>query len=203
MQGPVAAVAILTRPTLGDLFFTHPTHRLLCNRLPGTHALPKRAPPHECSLQASVFFPTRSSLDQSKRARARYFFSPRVGRWEPPASCERCAAPLLRSLLLTRPTLGAPRRALFPGGDGETPCSKVHSNGRSKLAHSPFGAGLIGLLLRAWTSTDFLQIRLIWCARSASKGDQRPSPLSFWRARWASKGSCLAYPFTLCRAMPR
>jgi hypothetical protein len=150
-----------------------------------TCALPKRAPPHECSLQASLFFPTRSSLDQSKRARARYFFSPRVGRWEPPASCERCTAPLLRSLLL---------------GDGETQCSKVHSNGRSKLAHSPFGAGLIGLLLRAWTSTDFLQIRLIWCARSASKGDQQPSPLSFWGARWASKGSCLAYPIHSLRS---
>ena len=45
-------------------------------------------------------------------------------------------------------------------------------NDPSKLARSPFGAGLIGLLLRAWTSTDFLQIRLIWRARSASKGDQ-------------------------------
>ena len=40
----------------------------------------------------------RSSLGQSKRACARYFFSPPVGRWEPPASCERCTAPLLRSL---------------------------------------------------------------------------------------------------------
>ena len=45
-------------------------------------------------------------------------------------------------------------------------------NSPSKLARSPFGAGLIGLLLRAWTSTDFLQIRLIWPARSACKGDQ-------------------------------
>jgi len=61
-------------------------------------------------------------------------------------------------------------------------------NDPSKLARSPFGAGLIGLLLRAWTSTDFLQIRLIWRARSASKGDQQPSPLSLWRARSASKG---------------
>ena len=56
----------------------------------------------------------------------------------------------------------------------------------SSLARSPFGAGLIGLLLRAWTSTDFLQIRLIWRARSASKGDQQPSPLSLWRARSVS-----------------
>ena len=71
-------------------------------------------------------------------------------------------------------------------GDGETQCSKVRSNDPSKLARSPFGAGLIGLLLRAWTSTDFLQIRLIWRARSASKGDQQPSPLSLWRARSVS-----------------
>lgn len=31
------------------------------------------------------------------------------------------------------------------------------ANGPSKLARSIFVAGLIGLLLRAWTSTDFLQ----------------------------------------------
>jgi hypothetical protein len=76
--------------------------------------------------------------------------------------------------------------APFFQGDGETQCSKVRSNDPSKLARSPFGAGLIGLLLRAWTSTDFLQIRLIWRARSASKGDQQPSPLSLWRARSVS-----------------
>ena len=37
--------------------------------------------------------------------------------------------------ILTRPTLGAPRRPLFPGGDGEH-CSKVRSDegpGRTKL----------------------------------------------------------------------
>jgi len=36
------------------------------------------------------------------------------------------------------------------------------------------GRGWIDLLLRAWTSTDYLTIRLVWCARSASKGDQQP-----------------------------
>jgi hypothetical protein len=36
------------------------------------------------------------------------------------------------------------------------------------------GQGLIDLPLRAWTSTAFLRIRWIWCARSASKGDQQP-----------------------------
>jgi hypothetical protein len=30
--------------------------------------------------------------------------------------------------ILTRPTLGAPRRALFPGVDGETQCVKVRSD---------------------------------------------------------------------------
>jgi len=89
--------------------------------------------------------------------------------------------------ILTRPTLGAPRRALFPGRWRDA-MSEGPFNSPSKLARSPFGAGLIGLLLRAWTSTDFLQIRLIWRARSASKGDQQPSPLSLWRARSASKG---------------
>lgn len=45
----------------------------------------------------------------------------------------------------------------------------------TKLAHSySLDEGLIGLLLRAWTSTAFLAIRWIWCARSASKGDQQP-----------------------------
>ena len=34
----------------------------------------------------------------------------------------RCA------VVLTRPTPVAPRRALFPGGDGETHCSKVRSD---------------------------------------------------------------------------
>ena len=36
------------------------------------------------------------------------------------------------------------------------------------------GQGLIDLLLRAWTSTDFLTIQWIWCARSASNGDEQP-----------------------------
>ena len=56
--------------------------------------------------------------------------SPRVGRLEPPATCERCTAPLLRSSL----------------GDGETPCLKVRSdevqNGsswRSQAAAAPCG----------------------------------------------------------------
>ena len=32
------------------------------------------------------------------------------------------------STIRTRPTLVAPRRALIPGGDGETHCSKVRSD---------------------------------------------------------------------------
>ena len=45
---------------------------------------------------------------------------------------------------------------------------------RSFQARSCFlvGRGWIDLLLRAWTSTATLIIRLVWCARSASKGDQ-------------------------------
>ena len=37
------------------------------------------------------------------------------------------AEPVVMVAILTRPTLGAPRRALFPGGDGETQCLKIHS----------------------------------------------------------------------------
>src|SRR5690348_1228282 len=48
----------------------------------------------------------------------------------------------------------------------------------SKLARFFFGQGLIGLRLRASTSTDFLSIRWIWCGRRASNGDQQPLSLS-------------------------
>jgi hypothetical protein len=39
--------------------------------------------------------------------------------------------------ILTRPPFAAPRRRVFPGGDGETQCSKVRSDaspGRNKFA---------------------------------------------------------------------
>jgi hypothetical protein len=82
------------------------------------------------------------------------------------------------SFLPTRPTdcfaIDYPGRALFPGSDGE------HLHDPSKLACISWGRGWIDLLLRAWTSTAFLKIRWIWCARSASKGDQpahTPLPL--------------------------
>ncbi len=49
----------------------------------------------------------------------------------------------------------------------------------------PPQGGLGGFQLRASTSTAYLKIRWVW------------------RARWASKGSCLAYPFTFCGAKQR
>ena len=49
----------------------------------------------------------------------------------------------------------------------------------------PPQGGLGGFQLRASTSTAYLKIRWVW------------------RARWASKGSCLAYPFTFCGAEQR
>ena len=82
----------LTRPAVGEPFHP-PTHRLLCNRLPGTRPFPR-------------------------------------WRW-------RDAEIIL-------------------------PSSLVGSSGR----------GWIDLLLRAWTSTATIKIRLVWCARSASTGDQ-------------------------------
>src|SRR5262249_2016383 len=48
---------------------------------------------------------------------------------------------LFGAALLTRPTLGAPRRALFPGGDGEH-CPKV-----------PFGQSLARTKLRRQAAT--------------------------------------------------
>jgi hypothetical protein len=49
------------------------------------------------------------------------------------------------------------------------------SNVPSKLADFSFGAGLIDLQGRAWTSTAYLEIRLIWRARSASTGGHQLS----------------------------
>jgi hypothetical protein len=61
--------------------------------------------------------------------------------------------------------------------------SKFHSIHPSKLACTFFLKGGLGCFqLRASTSTAYLIIRLVWCAR------------------WASKGSCLGYPFTILRS---
>ena len=59
---------------------------------------------------------------------------------------------------------------------------------KSAYARPPSsGRGLFDLLVRAWTSTDYLKIRWVWCARSASKGGQQPSsPLSSYNGRGAS-----------------
>jgi hypothetical protein len=63
------------------------------------------------------------------------------------------------------------------------PCSKARSNDPSKLACTSLLRGRLGCFqLRASTSTAYLKTRLVWCAR------------------WASKGSCLAYPFTILRS---
>ena len=58
------------------------------------------------------------------------------GAWSPPCDLRGVQGTVAAVGILTRPTLGPPRRALFPGGDGETHCSKVHSNHPSKLARS-------------------------------------------------------------------
>ena len=52
--------------------------------------------------------------------------------------------PCRGAVVLTRPTPVAPRRALFPGGDGETHCPKVHSNHPSKLACTSLFKGRLG-----------------------------------------------------------
>src|SRR5262245_3748014 len=90
----------------------------------------------------------------------------------------------VRSAILTRPTLGAPRRALCPRGWRAVFEVPFQSSFRACLYVLPQG-GLGCFQLRASTSTDFLRIRLIRCAR------------------WASKGSCLARPFTIFRSQAR
>ena len=82
------------------------------------------------------------------------------------ATCEGSHGPFDAAAFFTRPALGAPRRALLPGGDGE------HQWSIQACSCFCFGGGLIGLQLRASTSTAFRKIRWIWCSRSASKGDQ-------------------------------
>ena len=62
------------------------------------------------------------------------------------------------------PNPGRAKTRLFPGGDSGTHCSKVGSNDPSKLARALLGRGLIDLQVRAWTSTAFLRIRLVWRA---------------------------------------
>src|SRR4029079_2384067 len=66
------------------------------------------------------------------------------------------------------PTLRTPRRAICPSARSLSQPLSLQ------------GAGFVDLLLRAWTSTAYLRIRWIWCARSASKGDQQPSHPSFF-----------------------
>ena len=80
--------------------------------------------------------------------------------------------------------------------DGKVDQSKrACLNAPSKLACSLFGRGLIDLLLRAWASTATLQIRLVWCARSASKGDQQPLRPRFLVCAFGEQRKHLAYPF--------
>ena len=70
-------------------------------------------------------------------ARTLFLFSP-VGRWEPPASCEKCTAPLLRSLF------GRWRDAMSEGPFGRSP-------GRTKLAEpSSSGTVRFHLSLKQW-----------------------------------------------------
>ena len=53
------------------------------------------------------------------------------------------ARPMAAVAILTRQTLVAPRRALFPSGDGETQCSKIHS-GEAMDGSSLRSQGAIG-----------------------------------------------------------
>ena len=127
-------------------FFHPPTHRLLCNRSPGTR-LVTRCPQRSLESRSSSSFFSGGGPLSLKRART---FSP----------TQPCARRDVRFAHVST----ALQRIL--------PSSLVLSSGR----------GLVDLLLRAWTSTAFLRIRWIWCARSASTGDHQPSGPSFWCA---------------------
>jgi hypothetical protein len=101
-----------------------------------SHCALGRAPPKNDLFKLAALH--RSSLGQSKRACARYFFSPAVGWWQPPASCERCTALLLRSLF------GRWRDAMSEGPFGRSP-------GRTKLAEpSSSGTVRFHVSLKQW-----------------------------------------------------
>jgi hypothetical protein len=120
------------------VLFTNGTFSNLISKQVAEVALQLRAHSHPP-------LPIKSSLDQSKRARMRSLFS---SGWTVEATCDlrEVHGATAAVAILTRPTLGAPRRAIFPGGDGETPCLKVRSdevrNGpswRSQAAAAPCG----------------------------------------------------------------
>ena len=60
------------------------------------------------------------------------FFLPHKGGWSH-RDLRWVQGPIAAVGVLTHPTLGAPGRALFPRGDGETHCSKVRHNHPFKL----------------------------------------------------------------------
>ena len=127
----------------------------------------------QCSFQACSFF--SSTL--------RWMVASRDLWWVRPCRCGRPSHPPNpgRFFSTHQPTdcfaIDCPRRALFPGGDGETLCSKVHYDGSSKLACTSFLKGGLGCFqLRASTRTArSVNIRSFWCGRWARKR-KLPSP---------------------------
>ena len=105
-------------PSHHPRLLTHPTHRLLRNRLPGTCA---------CPSSPAQPWPRRDAA-LSQASTALIVSMPR--RWRMAVNCDLRGVQddVTAVAFLTRPTLGAPGRALFPG-DGETQCSKNHSGG--------------------------------------------------------------------------
>ena len=169
------AVAILTRPDPRTprrelcpsssaqpwaILFHPPTHRLLCNRLPETCAFPSKHRLMNAFLQGAAWI--------NPYVRAHLFLSPRVGRWEPPATCERCTAPLLRSLFRRW------RDAMSEGPFGRSP-------GRTKLAEpSSSGTVRFHLSLKQWLHVQPPRAqgltRLIHSFLGCALGEQRKLP---------------------------
>ena len=87
------------------------------------------------------------------------------------------------------PNPGRAKTRLFPGGDGETHCSKVRSNDRSPGSDS-------SARLRSDASDNTIGLACAFREQGTTTAFDHP----FWCARWASKGSCLAYPFTILRS---
>src|SRR5678809_1065926 len=94
-------------------------------------------------------------------------------------------SPLLRYVyigaLSLLPSCGAP----FPSTRG---CPSPRWIGTFSLARVSSGRGWIDLLLRAWTSTDFLTILCIWFVLSLSKGVQPVRTLPHGSSSTGCKG---------------
>ena len=143
---------------------------------------------HPPNPAQSFFTQPTPDASQSVTRDARELFHP-----PSPAHAETCAYPGEHRLTNDPSMLACSSHTEQPGSVQTCAYISAFSQGSTLISSKSccflLGQGLVDLPLRAWTSTALLAIRLIWCARSASKGDQQPfAPFVSGRARSASKG---------------